>query len=116
MTKDFKYYRCEYERILQEAIQHIIDNPGAIIGAPSVERLGQFVSGYICAVCDLTGYHIHFDNDFQCYVSNLEPTKEVVHWERIIARGRDEVESFEHFKELYKSFILEVSRSDDKTC
>ena len=116
MEKDFSYYKCDYERLLQKEIQHIIDDPGAIIGAPSVNRVGQFISGYICAVCDLTGYHIQFDDDFQCYVSDLEPTKEAIHWDRIIARGRNEVESFEHFKELYKSFILEVSRLDDKTC
>ncbi len=93
-----------YERMLIETLLRIKRYPGTIIGEPSLVKLYFFISGYEYAFMELTQYCFHFDRDFQSYVLSLFPTKETVHWHRIIAKGHTDTEAFEIFYEIFDAF------------
>ncbi len=92
---------------IDNLLQKIKDKYGIYIGKKSVRILSTFLSGYICAVYELTGDKsiLLFNSKFQLFVekrNNLNFCNK--HWSEIIAFNRSEEEAFDQFFYLYEEY------------
>ena len=109
MAHQYEYteIKMKYERQFYDLLFKIKKCPGVIIGSKSLEKLFFFMGGYDYAFSDLMPYRLHFDKDFQEYVSNKFPTKMTWHWNTVIAQNRTDEEAFDFFYELLDEFIVD---------
>lgn len=93
-----------------EHIFHLLDSIrdkyGLYIGEPSLERLSHFLSGYACALLDLTGERVVFDAAFQRF-AEARLGQNGKHWDGILSEGREPEEAFSLFFVLLDEFRRE---------
>ena len=94
----------ELEEKIYKLIMMIHSNPGPLIGEKNIHRLSTFISGYMFALFELTGYFCHFDRDFQKYIENRMGTGLSIHWDEIISNGCTKEEAFELFYDCFQDF------------
>lgn len=105
MNFSYKNTNEEYEQRLIHLIYRIKENPCALLGELSLEKLNFFLSGYEYAFLEFTGYRLHFDADFQKYVETVFDIKEAIHWNKIIdAKEKSNESAFELFFSLLNDF------------
>lgn len=75
---------------------------GVYIGSKSVSRLATFVSGYECAMVDITGHHPHFDVMFQRFMCEKYGRLLEKHWSRVLLEHYSEEEAFDKFFEYWE--------------
>ena len=83
---------------LFEILEKIKNHYGVYIGYKSIEKLADFISGFECAVYELTGTHEEFSSKFQIFIENK--TKEISvgkHWSDIIAESESQESAFDLF-------------------
>lgn len=94
-----------------EQIFHLLDNIrdkyGVYIGEPSLERLSHFLSGYACALLDLTGERVVFDAAFQRF-AEARFGENGQHWDKLISEGREPEKAFSLFFVLLEEFKREL--------
>ena len=89
-------------------IERIEQKYGVYIGRKSLSRLSTFLSGYECALEDLTGSRPFFNAEFQAFVEKKEG-KELCtdHWSVILSEGCSDEEAFDKFFAYWKEMMSE---------
>ena len=83
------------ERIFN-LLDKIRDNYGVYIGKKSLHDISVLISGYECAIHDITGERILFDSTFQLYIEMKLESKYYngKHWDGILLEKYGEDEAF----------------------
>lgn len=91
---------------INRLLENMEQNYGVYIGTKSLPRLATFISGYECAIFDLTGERIGFNAEFQHFVEQKEhwqgPGK---HWAAILEEGRTPEQAFDLFFDYMKDLV-----------
>ena len=95
-----------YEMMLYEALRLLEAEPRVIIGEKSFTKLVYFLTGYEYAFMQMKNYRLHFDREFQEFISKRYPTEKTIHWDRIISEGRTEIDAYQAFFELLHDFLI----------
>lgn len=86
-----------------ECIFNLLDNikgkSGAYIGGKDLGMLSTFLSGYECALYDITGERVRFDYTFQLYVEIVlgENYYNGKHWDGILIERYGQENAFNQF-------------------
>jgi hypothetical protein len=90
---------------LSRLLHNIKENPGAVIGKKSLDRLSTFVYGYLCCMYERDGVYPAFLPGFQEYVEERYGIHTAHHWSEIIQFFcKSEEEAFGKFYELLDEF------------
>lgn len=92
---------------IDNLLREIKERYGVYIGRKSVHILSVFLSGYVCAVYELTGDEnvLLFNSQFQTFVERKNGlVLNTKHWSKIIALNRSDEEAFDLFYELYEEY------------
>lgn len=93
-------------------LDSIRDKYGVYIGELSLERRSHFLSGYACALLDLTGERVVFDAAFQRFVE-ARFGQNGKHWDGLLSEGREPKEAFSLFFVLLEEFKREIPDAFD---
>ncbi len=104
----------ELEEKIYNLIMMVNKNPGPLIGGKNIHRLSTFISGYMFAIFELTGYFCHFDRDFQKYIESHMDTDLSIHWDTIISKGCTKEEAFDLFYVYFQDFYNKQSTEQFK--
>ena len=97
------------ERIFN-LLDNIKDKSGVYIGDKNLQKLSTFLSGYECALYDITRERVFFDSTFQLYVEIALGKNNYggKHWDGILIEQYSQEDAFdqfyvylENFKEIY---------------
>ena len=87
-----------YEKKLISSLFCVHNRPGLYIGKPSLEKLLDYMIGYVVAVYDLTGYRIVFEQQFRQYLCQKYQKKEYEYSLRqLVGSENNDEEAFEAF-------------------
>lgn len=87
----------EHIDLIDRVLQKIKIKFGAYIGEKSVHRLATFLSGFECAIFELTNQRCNFNSTFQRYVEEKYGEDSTRHWSEIISEKRTPEGAFDHF-------------------
>lgn len=80
-------------------------NPGVYIGKKSVQELSTFITGYECALFEITAKLYTFNYQFQEFIQKKYGTVDSCkHWSDIISVGKTHEEAFDLFYVYWNEF------------
>ena len=98
-------YNELYEEQLISSLFCINERPGAFLGTASLIKLLDFMAGYAFAVCQLTGYHLTFEQRFRQHLLEKHHISEFpCSLGEFIAQGKSDREGFEAFFQELRGF------------
>lgn len=77
---------------------------GVYIGSKSIHKLAVFLSGYECALSDISDVKPRFNSAFQRFVEQKEGYKGSKHWADILFENASEELAFDRFFALIEEF------------
>ncbi len=103
----------KYEEKLYEVLMIIKDRPATLIGKKSLTLLFQFINGYEYAFIDLLEYRLHFEKEFQSYISNRYMITRTLNWCTFLLEQRTEEEAYDAFYDELVTFLDLVDNTPD---
>ena len=98
MKKCGKHYKESLMEQIDILLEKIEKQYGVYIGKKSLSRLSTFLSGYECALEDLTGSRPYFNARFQTFIEKKEGKEFCTeHWSVILSEGRSDEDAFDKF-------------------
>lgn len=98
-------------------LENIKDKSGAYIGDKNLHKLSTFLSGYECALYDITGERVFFDSTFQLYIEKVFNRKsyEGKHWDGILIERYGLEAAFDQFYFYLDDFKRKSSNTNGES-
>ena len=98
----------KYEKKFYETLEKLRKKPGLFIGKKDIKRLRDLISGYCCAIYDISKDDIADDGlsfRFQRFIEEKTGISHPsMHWSKIISIGRTNEEAFDEFFRLLDEY------------
>ena len=98
---------------LYTILEKIKNHPELYIGKKSIQKLADFINGYICAIFEITGKKVFFGN-FKLYIEYKSGISHPgQHWSDILSNNKSQEDAFDLFYIYLEEFKVLIKNEND---